>query len=110
MRILQKNACQCKICGAPADRHDKFFQCTAIPAHFADVTTGTFSDHTHPSEKTRRRLKKVKKSYVKSIYGYRNIIKKFIKGRWTFWEDYSVYWAKKNAKRPKPNPNGEIRF
>lgn len=40
------NACQCQICGGPADRSEQIFQCQTNPGHLADTMTGIFSDHT----------------------------------------------------------------
>lgn len=45
---IVKNAVQCRICGAPADRYQTHFQCQANPNHMADLITGIFSDLTPP--------------------------------------------------------------
>ena len=44
------NACQCRLCGAPADRHGQMFQCQQNPGHIADTLTGIFSDCTYPKK------------------------------------------------------------
>lgn len=48
-----RNARQCELCGAPADRHHYGFQCTRHPGHQADLTTGIFDDLSF--QKTRSR-------------------------------------------------------
>lgn len=46
--VVTKNACQCRICGANADRYGNRFECQRNPCHVADLLTGTFSDLTLP--------------------------------------------------------------
>lgn len=50
IKPIVKNAINCTICQAPADRYANYFQCQKNPNHMADLMTGTFSDLTHPSE------------------------------------------------------------
>ena len=47
--VFVRNACECRICGAPADRHGSIFQCQKNPGHIADTMTGIFSDLSWPS-------------------------------------------------------------
>lgn len=47
------NACECRICGALADRHGMLFQCQENPGHIADTMTGLFQDRTDPSGNSR---------------------------------------------------------
>ena len=47
--VFVRNAVQCRICGAPADRHGSIFQCQKTPGHIADTMTGIFSDLSWPS-------------------------------------------------------------
>ena len=46
--VFVRNACECRICGAPADRHGSIFQCQKAPGHIADTMTGIFSDLSWP--------------------------------------------------------------
>ena len=48
-QFFVRNACECRICGAPADRHGSIFQCQKAPGHIADTMTGIFSDLSWPS-------------------------------------------------------------
>lgn len=45
-----KNAVQCRICGARADRHHNRFECQQNPNHMADLMTGIFTDMTPPAK------------------------------------------------------------
>lgn len=45
-----KNVCQCKICGASADRYSYGFQCQVNPSHMADLNVGIWSDLTYPAD------------------------------------------------------------
>lgn len=46
------NVCQCRICGASADRYERFIECSANPWHTADMNTGLFMNTTPPAEWT----------------------------------------------------------
>lgn len=45
--MITKNACQCLVCGANADRFQNRFQCQVNPNHIGDLVVGRFSDLTH---------------------------------------------------------------
>ena len=46
--IAVKNACACRICGAPADlTQARFYVCQAHPGHVGDTVVGLFSDCTY---------------------------------------------------------------
>lgn len=49
-KAIVRNAIQCRICGAEADRYEHMFQCQRHPGHVADLLTGLFSDCTHPED------------------------------------------------------------
>lgn len=48
--MLCKRACQCTLCGSPADRYHWGFQCQKHQGHMADGFVGIFSDLTHPRQ------------------------------------------------------------
>lgn len=48
---IVKNAIQCGICLAPADRYCNRFQCQNNPNHIGDLNVGIFSDLTYPEKK-----------------------------------------------------------
>ena len=47
---LVRNAVQCRICGASADRYHHGFQCQANPNHWSDLNVGIFIDMPHPDD------------------------------------------------------------
>ena len=47
LQPIYRNARQCGICGAPADRYHTMYQCQANPGHMADINTGILSDLSH---------------------------------------------------------------
>ncbi len=42
------NTCQCRICGANADRHDTIYICQKNQFHMGDTFVGIFFDSTPP--------------------------------------------------------------
>jgi len=44
------NACQCRICGATADKYPTMFVCQENKNHCADLVTGIFSDLSYTPE------------------------------------------------------------
>jgi hypothetical protein len=46
---IVRNAVQCRICGAGADRHSTHYQCRANSAHVGDLWVGIFTDLTPPN-------------------------------------------------------------
>lgn len=47
---IEKNAVQCRICGAGAHRFPYHFECSDNSNHVADLRTGLFCDKTLPSD------------------------------------------------------------
>jgi hypothetical protein len=48
--LIVRNACECTVCGANADKMPAMYQCQANPNHYADLVTGLFDDYTYPEE------------------------------------------------------------
>lgn len=51
---VKRNAINCGICQAPADRYAHYYQCQKNPNHLGDIEDGRFTDRTEPKEEPAR--------------------------------------------------------